>query len=121
MTARTFPAWIKPAVISGAAGAVGAAIFGFAVLDWHTSHAAETMAELAARNATTAALVPVCIARANEDPSYATTMEQIVAQKSWDRDETLKTAGWATMPGSESPNQLVADACVKALMDEREA
>ncbi len=120
MTDRNF-AWVKPAIGGLAAGAVGMAILGFTAFGWVTGGSATTMAAMAARDATTAALVPVCVARATEDPNYEATMERIVGESSWTRDDTVKEAGWATVPGTDSPNTRVAEACAEALMKEREA
>jgi hypothetical protein len=72
-----------------------------------------------AEAARTAALVPFCVANAHNDPLWkskdAKHSSDAFYDKSWGQDSFVENAGWATMPGSDSADSNVADACAKAL------
>ena len=66
--------------------------------------------------AVTAALVPFCVARA-EDPAAAVGLAKFRAEtSSYARSDLVGTAGWATMPGMPGPNSALASACSEKLM-----
>lgn len=64
----------------------------------------------------TAALVPVCISTAYDDPLFSATLERIKDLPNTSRTKLIIQAGWATMPRSNSPNLVVANACMNELM-----
>jgi hypothetical protein len=72
-----------------------------------------------AEAARTAALVPFCVANAQNDPLWKSKdpkhSSEAFYDKSWGQDTFVESAGWATMPGSDSADAKVADACAKAL------
>lgn len=94
-------------------------IIGFSTGWMVTSGNAEQAASAQSRAAVVAALTPICVAAAQADPKL--NVESIRAADSWSRDDLVKDAGWATFAGSDSPNQAVAEACARALMEEKKA
>jgi len=106
---------LKPALWGGAIGAVAIAIAGFTWGGWVTSGTAETMAIEKAKTAVVAALAPICLAQAQDDPQSDTTMAKLKDTSNYQRGTIIMDAGWATMPGSTKPDRAVADACIAAL------
>lgn len=108
-------AWIKPAIIGAAVGAVALAITGFNIAGWVSEGAARDQATDHARNEVTAALLPICLSQAQQDPQFAATMAKLKDARSFDRSKMLQDAGWATMPGSTEPHSRVSFACMDKL------
>lgn len=111
----SIPAWIKPGIMGACAGAIILAIFGFNVAGWVTEGSAQEQAADLARNEVIAALLPICLTQAQEDPLFTSTMAKLKETRSFDRSKMLQAAGWATMPGSTEPNTRVAFACMDKL------
>jgi len=109
------PEWLKPGLYGAAAGAVALAIVGFSWGGWVTGGTAKQMASDQARLEVVAALVPICIQQSKQDPKVVETLALLNDASSYQRSDMLMKAGWATMPGSTSPNRQVATACVEKL------
>jgi len=110
-----FPIWVKPAMLGGAIGIIGALSVGFAN-DWIvTAGAASKMAQHEADQAVLASLTPICVAQFSGEgtPKLLASLEQ---QSTWQRGDFIEEHGWATMPGSDKPNEDVANACAHELM-----
>jgi hypothetical protein len=79
----------------------------------------QSVVQQKAEAARTAALVPFCVANAKNDPLWNSKdpkhSSDAFYDKSWGQDSFVENAGWATMPGSDSADSNVADACAKAL------
>jgi hypothetical protein len=43
-------------------------------------------------------------------------LDALTKTSSWDRHTYIEKGGWATMPGSNEPNQAVARACANILI-----
>ncbi len=113
------PQWIKPGIFGAVIGAVALAIVGFTSLGWVGASTAESMAVERADAAVVKALVPVCVARAQMDPETGPLLQELVGVTSkWTRKSFVEKAGWAKMPGSETSNSNLADACAQALREE---
>src|SRR5271156_1081759 len=99
----------KPALWGAAVGAVGIAIVGFSALGWTLDSTAERMANERAEVAVVAALAPICVAKfeAQADASKK-LVEFKKVSTSWDQSSFIENGGWATMPGSATPNSAVA-------------
>jgi len=105
-------------VLSGVAGAVVgiAAAVGFALAGgWMSPAAADRMAGEQASAAVLAALTPICVAQAKSDPDMDAKLEALKASGWYGRPELVMQGGWATMPGTTTPNAAVADACLGKL------
>lgn len=107
---------IKPAVWGAVTGAIGMAIVGFWAFGWTLASSAERMARDRADAAVIAALTPVCVARfeAQADAS-SKILELQKIFSSWDKRSFIEKGGWATIPGSGTPNSDVATACAEKL------
>lgn len=112
------PKWIKPGIVGAALGAIAMAIVGFTWMGWVTGDKAASMARASADAAVVEALVPVCVARAQMDPDTGPKLQKLSAVTSkWDRRSFVEEAGWAKMPGVDTSNRNLADACALALKD----
>ena len=110
------PSWIKPGVWGAICGSVLTMIVGFSYGGWTTGATADALARQRADTAVTAALVPVCIAHSKADQAAARKLAELRAMtSSYEQQEFVTKAGWATFPGSESANRDVAEACAAAL------
>ncbi len=107
----TETSWIKPGLIGAGAGAAIAMVLGFTWGGWMTQSSAATMSE----DAVVAALVPVCVDMAATDPARVEKLETIRAAAVFRRRNALMAAGWATVPGSDTPNQALGQACLGAI------
>ena len=112
------PQWFKPGIVGAFIGAIALAIVGFTSLGWVTSNDAESMALKYADAAVVKALVPVCVARAQMDSETGPLLLELAGKTSkWERRSFVEKAGWAKMPGAETINKNLADACAQALQE----
>ena len=86
-------------------------IFGFSVMGWTTANSAERSAQDRADTAVASALVPLCIAKAQQDPDAAKLAKFRGEESSYSRYQLVSDAGWATVMGSSSSSWLLARAC----------
>jgi hypothetical protein len=91
-------------------------IIGFAWGGWVTGGTAREMAKVIAENAVVQRLAPICVTQFNQDPGKDQKLTELKATSAWQRSDYVEKQGWATMPGEEKPDSLVADECVKLLM-----
>jgi hypothetical protein len=111
------PMWIKPAVWGVVLGSILTMILGFSYGGWTTSGTATRLAKQQADIAVTTALVPLCVAQSKADRAAAKKLGELKAMASfYEQQEFVTKTGWATVPGSESPNRDVAEACASALL-----
>jgi dienelactone hydrolase len=109
------PEWTKPALIGVGIGAVAMAIVGFSWGGWVTGSKADAMANNRAQAAVVAALSPICVEQAKADPLSSATLAKLKDTSTYQRGPIVMEAGWATMPGSASPDRAVANACMETL------
>lgn len=110
-----YPVWTKPALLGAACGAFVITFIGFSELGWKTPDGAARMAQQQAAVAAVAALVPFCMAKA-EQPSGQATLAQVRAEKSaFTRSDLVMHAGWATVGASKTPDNALAIACGNSL------
>ena len=108
--------WLKPGLLGAIIGAIALAIVGFTSLGWVTANTAEFMALKSTDAAVVKALVPVCVARAQMDPETGPLLQELGGVTSnRTRGSFVEKAGWAKMPGEETSNSNLADACAEAL------
>jgi hypothetical protein len=106
---------IKPAVWGAVVGAIGIFIVGFSSLGWTFGGTAEQMANQRAEVAVVAALTPICVAQFEGQADAATRLVAFKKVASWNQRAFIEKGGWATMPGSRTPNSAVAGACAEKL------
>jgi hypothetical protein len=98
-----------------AVGAVATIIIGFNWGGWVLGKTAETNATTRVNAALVQAYGPVCIERFKLQPNVDAKWAELTKIDTWRRDAYIKERGFATPPGSTSPNPAVADACADAL------
>lgn len=111
----TSPEWLKPALVGAVIGAASLAIFGFGWGGWMTSGKAHIVADDLARAEVVAALVPICLEQAKQDPKAAEILAKLKDADTYKRNEMLMNTGWATMPGSTDADRVVAGLCMDKL------
>jgi hypothetical protein len=99
-----------------AAGGVFAVTFiGFSQLGWKTSRGAAVMAQEQADTAAVTALVPFCVAKA-EQPSQQAMLAKVKAEDSaFSRSELVMQSGWASVGTSKTADNSLAIACANSL------
>jgi len=106
---------IKPVSLGFVIGAAALAIAGFSGAGWMTGTSAERMASDRAEQQVAEVLVPICVEQSKQDLRADVTMAKFVDANSFDQRKILIEAGWATMPGSSTPNEDIVRACAEAL------
>jgi hypothetical protein len=96
-------------------GAVVTMIIGFNWGGWVLGKTAEDNATLRVNAALVQAYGPVCIERFEHQANVEAKWVELTKVETWRRDGYIKDSGFATPPGSTSPNGAVADACAGAL------
>lgn len=111
------PVETKPALWGIAGGAIAMAIVGFSWGGWVTGGKAETDATQRANAAVVVALAPVCVAKFQGAPEVAANLAALKKVDSWSQGDFVEKGGWATLPGSNPPDQVsaVAKACALLL------
>lgn len=111
----TTPEWLKPGIYGAVIGAVIVSVIGFSWGGWETAAGANAMATTQSHDDVVAALVPLCLHMSRTDPDRTAKLAAIKAASTYDRQDALIKTGWATVPGSSTPNSDLARACVAAL------
>lgn len=111
----TYPEWLKPGAYGALIGAVSITVAGFSWGGWMTESRADSMADSRSHNELIAAMVPVCINMAQTDADRAAKLASIRDATTYKRRDAVIAAGWATVPGSESPDRDLAQACLAGL------
>ena len=104
---------IKPFVWGIVVGAIVLAIVIFSAGWVVTKGKAEQMA----KQAVVDKLASICVAQFLQDPNKEERLKELKATDSWERDSYVEKGGWATMPGEDSPDSMVADECAKRLSE----
>lgn len=109
------PEWLKPGIYGALIGAAFVGIAGFTWGGWVTGGTAHSRAMAMSRDDVVAALVPICLDMARTDPDRVEKLATIRATSTFQRRNALMNAGWATVPGSQTPNRDIAGACLASL------
>ncbi len=110
------PEWIKPGIYGAVIGAAIVGIVGFTWGGWVTGGTAQDRAMAMSHDDVIAAMVPVCLDMARSDPDRLAKLAAIQhASSTYQRRDALMEAGWATVPGTESPDRDIAQACLASL------
>jgi hypothetical protein len=111
----TTPEWLKPGIYGALIGAVFVGVVGFSWGGWMTGGSANKMASAMAHDNVIAALLPVCVDMSRTDTDRVAKLATIREASTYRQRDAVMAAGWATIPGSETPNRDLAQACVAAL------
>ena len=103
-------------LIQGAvAGFLATVVIGFGWGGWTLGNTATKMADQSAKNAVVSVLAPICVDKFQHAAEAKATLVELQAIDSWKQDTFVEKGGWATFPGTDSPNRNVAEACAKML------
>ena len=97
------------------AGFLATVVIGFGWGGWTLGSTATKMANQSANSAVVTALVPICVDKFQHAAEAKATLVELKGIDSWKQDTFVEKGGWATFPGTESPNRNVAEACAKML------
>ena len=104
---------LQGAAAGGAVVAIGLFWSGTAV----TAGSAESMAREQADAAVVEQLAPICVAQFSLAENRQQLRKDLEASKTWEWAKFVKTNGWATMPGSDSPRDDIARACAELIVN----
>ena len=111
----TLPPSLKSGIWGAVIGAAAIWVLGFSVFGWTLGGTAERMAKERAQTAVVDALVPICVERFRQQPDAPAKLTELNKAPSWDRRSIIENGGWATVPGTDTPNSAIATACVERL------
>jgi hypothetical protein len=97
------------------AGFAATAIIGFTWGGWTLGKTAKDMADKSAATAVVAALAPICVDKFQHDVDAKTNLTELMKVHSWEQGPFVQKGGWATLPGTDSGNSALAQACAKLL------
>ncbi|UWQ94557.1 hypothetical protein K3728_12650 [Rhodobacteraceae bacterium M385] len=111
----TFPEWTKPGIYGAVGGAIAISILGFTWGGWTTNGSAQAMAQDLAAEEVTLAMVPLCLSTSAADPERAAQLANLRSLTGTSRRNAMMETGWATLPGADSPDRDLANACLAGL------
>ena len=115
MNKREMKQQIKPFACGAVIGAIALSIVmlstGWAV----TSNTAQTDSRVMSQRAVVESLAAICVAQFEHTDNKAEKLSKLAATDSWQRGSYVSDQGWATMPGSDSPESAVALECAERL------
>lgn len=111
----TFPEWTKPGIYGAMGGAIAVSLLGFTWGGWTTNGNAQAMAQDLATHEVTLAMVPVCLGISADDPTRTEKLAILQDLSGFGRRNAMMETGWATRPGSDTPDRDLADACLAGL------
>jgi hypothetical protein len=106
---------LKRLLQGAAAGAAAAMIIGFNWGGWVTGGTAKDMTQKSSTAAVIAALSPICVDKFQRSAEAGTNMTELKKVSSYQQGSFIEKGGWATLPGSDSANSSVAQACANML------
>ncbi|MCL4766656.1 MAG: hypothetical protein KJZ80_10520 [Hyphomicrobiaceae bacterium] len=109
------PAQMKPLCWGAVGGAAALALIGFNWGGWVTAGTADAMAKQRADAAVVTALAPICVENFRRETDAAAQQAALKKASSWQQGTLVEKAGWATMPGKDTPNTGVARACAEMI------
>ncbi len=99
-----------------AAGAVATMVIGFYWGGWVTGGTAKEMVQKSANSAVVAVLAPICVDKFRHAANATANLSELnKISYVWERGTFVEKGGWATLPGSDTANSAVAQACANML------
>ena len=111
------PVQVKPAVWGAIGGAIAAIIIGFAWGGWVTGGTSRNIAGVAAQSAVVTAFVPLCVAKAEQQPDQ---LPPLKAASVYGRYDIVLKAGWVSNV-AEKYRRDVAESCATAIVEAMDA
>jgi hypothetical protein len=97
-------------------GFLATVVIGFNWGGWTLGSTANKMAEKGAISGAIAALAPICVDKFQRASGAAANLAELrKVSSSWEQRNFVEKGGWATMPGNDSANSAVAQACANLL------
>ena len=96
-------------------GAFATIVIGFAWGGWTLGATAAKMSEDASKSAVVAALAPICVDKFQRTSNAVENLAELKKIASYQQTSFVEKGGWATLPGSDSANYAVAQACANML------
>ena len=113
------PAWVKPGAWGAVIGAVLMSTAGFSAMGWQTASNAERIAKDRSDVAVVAALVPLCVAKAERDPDAKKLVTLRGEQSSYTRSQLVSDSGWANLVGPGTPDWALVRECSDKLFGQK--
>jgi hypothetical protein len=110
-------AQIKPAAWGAVGGAIAAMIIGFVWGGWVTGGTSEKAAGTAAKTAVVQTFVPLCVAKAEQQPDQLILLKN---ESSYSRTGFVTKAGWVDIV-AEKYRRDVAEQCASAIIEAMDA
>jgi len=98
-------------------GAILISIVGFNWWGWVLESTANQKAKQMSEEAVNDRLAKICVYQAIQDPGKDLKLKELKEKSSYERDDYVMKQDWATMPGEEEPERVVADKCAELLLD----
>ena len=96
-------------------GAVATLAIGFGWAGFTLGSTAGAMADAAAKNAVVAAMAPICVDQFQRATGAAENLSALKKTGAWEQAAFVEKGGWAVMPGSNSVESGVTNACATLL------
>jgi hypothetical protein len=106
---------LKPGIWGAVIGAAAISVVGFSTFGWTLGSTAERMATERAQTAVVGVLAPICVEKFQHQADAPGKLIEFNKVSSWNRRSVIEKGGWATMPGTDTPNSAVATACAERL------
>src|SRR5438132_11245291 len=106
---------LKPGIWGAVIGAAAISVVGFSTFGWTLGSTAERMATVRAQTAVVGVLAPICVEKFQHQADASAKLIEFNKVSSWNRRSVSEKGGWATMPGTDTPNSAVASACAERL------
>ncbi len=98
-----------------AAGAVATMVVGFSWGGWMTSGTATELQKKSVSTALVSALSPICVDKFQHSAEATANLAELKKVSSWQQGDFIEKGGWATMPGGDTAERSVAEACATML------
>jgi hypothetical protein len=102
-------------VQGAAAGAIATMIIGFSWGGWVTGGTSKELVQRSVSTALVSALSPICVDKFQRSAEVTANLVEFKKVNSWQQGSFIEKGGWATMPGGDSANEAVAQACATML------
>jgi hypothetical protein len=106
---------LKPGIWGAVIGAAAISVVGFSTFGWTLGSTAERMVREGAQTAVVSVLTPICVEKFQHQADAPAKLIEFNKVSSWNRRSVIEKGGWATMPGTDTPNSAVATACAERL------
>ena len=106
---------LKPGIWGAVIGAAAISVVGFSTFGWTLGSTADRMATERVQTAVVGVLAPICVEKFQHQADASAKLIEFNKVSSWNQRSVIEKGGWATMPGTDTPNSAVASACAERL------